>query len=112
MKIPVHYSLKVARKIADRINLPKQIANECVLESWSNCREQGLSILRFYPVSRKVVFAQQRNSDEIVIAYGHSSKFDNQSNMPSDEVWKDNICFKHNEIDKAVKFIENFLMGG
>lgn len=116
MKIPVHYSLKVARKIASKIDLPKEIARNCTIKSWSNCREQGLSISRFcgISISPQVVFAQQRNSDDIMVISGTVSDFDPSTNQPREDVWKREgamVHFAHNEIDKAAKHIEKVLTG-
>lgn len=113
MRIPVHYSLDVARKIVDKINLPKKIAKDCTLSSWSNGREQGLHINRFMiGFSPTVVIAQHRCSDDILVICGDRREFDIQTNHPSEELWDKNgarVHFRYNEIDKAVKYIEDFL---
>ena len=111
MKIPVHYSLKVVRAVISKINLPKEIAERCILESWSNGREQGHCIKCFPPTnSKSVVIAQQRNSDDILILCGNSLAFDIQTNQPSETIVQNSkICFRYNEVEKAAKHIKNFL---
>lgn len=118
MKIPVHYSLKVARKVVNKINLPKEIAKKCDVLSWSNCREQGLFIRKFEMgkggkgFGKGVAIAQQRNSEDILVVCGTSTDFDFQTHQPSDELWDRDgarVHFRYDEVDKAARYIENFL---
>jgi hypothetical protein len=112
MKIPVHHSLKVARKVVGLIDLPKDIANNCSIESWSNCREQGLFIDLYGKVfgdSKGVCIAENRNSDHILVIAGLHKNFDIQTNQPSEEDWKNRQLFDYNEHEKAARFIEGFL---
>lgn len=114
MKIPLHYSLKVARSVVSKIDLPKNIAKHCTVDSWANCREQGLCIsanVGNLNDWKKFVIAQQRNSDDILIVEGNYKMFDMQTNQPNDEVWeKGRAHFKYDQITNAVKFIENQIM--
>lgn len=114
MKIPIHYSLKVARAVVAKIDLPKEVAKNCDVESWSNGREQGLCIKKFFPLgeSKSIVVAQQRSSDDILIVAGTGSDFDFQTNHPSDDIWhKDGARthFNYNEKEKAARYIETLL---
>jgi hypothetical protein len=115
MKIPVHYSLKVARKVVAKIDLPAKVAKDCTVESWSNGREQGLCIKRFAipsTMSKQIVIAQQRSSDNILIVSGSQSDFDFQTNHPSDDVWVREGARTHflsNEVLKAARYIETLL---
>ena len=113
MKIPVHYSLKVARKVVAKINLPKEIAKECCVKSWGNCREQGLHIVKYGVKDGKgVAIAQQRSSDEILVVCGSDRDFDTQTYQPSDELWDRagaRTHFHYDEIEKAAKHIEKYL---
>ena len=114
MKIPVHYSLKVARKVVSKIDLPAKVAKDCTVESWSNGREQGLCIKRFAitTMSKQIVIAQQRSSDQILIVSGTPSDFDYQTNHPSDDIWPREGArthFNYNEIEKAARYIETLL---
>ena len=118
MKIPEHYSLKVARQVVNKIDLPKEIAKDCWVESWSNGREQGLHISRFMSgkngeTDRAINVAQQRWEDNIMVCWGKHSDFDYQTNQESDEVWNhQDKHFKYNEQDKAAKFIARYLSTG
>ena len=120
MKIPVHYSLKVARNVVSKIDLPKEIARGCWVESWSNGREQGLYISRLtIPsnsgkkiVSQGIVIAQQRSSDDILVVCGDAQYFDVQTHQPSDKLWEKEgarFHFHYKDVEKAAKHIEKFL---
>ena len=100
-------------RFLNKIDLPKEIARDCTLQSWSNGREQGLCISYFAPdlKSKMVVFAQQRSSDAILIVGGHPNDFC-INHQPSDALWvKDGarVTFDADDHDKAVKYIEKFL---
>jgi len=117
-KIGVHYSLIVAKKVVRELEkiLPEKIANDCLLESWSNGREQGLCI-EYAPTFngtnisnwKSVVIAQQRNRDDILIVHGLYKDFDTQTNQPNDEVWKDRVHFQYDGAKLAAKYIANVL---
>ena len=110
MKIPVHYSLKVARAVVAKIDLPKEVAKNCTVESWSNCREQGLCIKKYDDSSKAVLIAQQRSSDEILLVCGILRDFDFQTNQPSEELWNiGRVHFDPKDVKKAAKHIEKFL---
>jgi len=114
MKIPICSSLKVARKVVSKIDLPKEIARNCILESWSNGREQGLCIQNAngHPESwQKILIAEQRNSDDILVVFGPCIDFDITTNHPSDEVWKGRMNFRYDEFDKAAQFITDKIKG-
>lgn len=115
MKIPVHYSLKVARQVVSKIDLPKEIAENCEVKSYSNGREQGLFIYRFgfdCTQAQALTVAQQRSSDEILVVIGAGIDFDVATNSPSEKLWErdgSKNYFRYDEVDKAAKFIEEFL---
>ena len=93
MRIPLHYSLKVAHDVVKKIDLPKEIAGHCTVASWSNCREQGLCIdCSDGPIESwlKICIAQHRSSDNIVIIYGSYRNFDISTNSPNEAVWRNN----------------------
>lgn len=112
-KIEVHHSLVVARKVVSALEkiIPSKIAKDCRIKSWSNCREQGLCLEQFFTVNgtldgRKVVFAENRNSDEIVVIHGDNYDFDIQTNQPNDEVWsKNHKFFKPGDYNGVAKYI-------
>lgn len=113
-KIEVHYSLKVAMKVVRELEkiLPKEIAKECTIESWSNGREQGLCVEYSGAGStdnwKSVVIAQQRCSDEILVVCGRYTDFDVQTNHPNDEIWKNKVHFNYKGEKSAAKYILDF----
>jgi len=117
MKIPVHYSLKLARAVVAKIDLPKEVAKNCTVESWSNGSEQGLCIKKYDfsgagDKGKHIVVAQQRSSEQILIVAGPSRDFDFQTNQPSDDIWyKDGARthFDYNDVEKAARHIETLL---
>ena len=117
-KIPVHYSLVVARKVVRRLEkiLPEEIANNCTIESWSNGREQGLCVSFINGIVardwKSILIAQQRCSDNILIIYGNGKDFDISTNGPSERIWNnpDNrIEFHYDEVKEAAKYILDIL---
>jgi len=114
-KIEIHSSLLVAHKAVSALEkiLPKSIAKDLVIKSWSNGREQGLCLERSGSVEKiaidKIVFSEARNSDEILIVYGSRSDFDFQTNQPNDEIWESRMYFNRNDYSKAAEYIANLL---
>jgi len=112
MKIPLHYSLDVAMKVVNKINLPKEIAKNCDIQSWSNGREQGVCIHSTngnYETWSKIAIAQQRNSDSIMVISGRDVNFNIQTNMPDDEAWEKRKHFEYNEVKKAAEYITKII---
>jgi hypothetical protein len=114
-KIEIHPSLLVAHKVVSALEkiLPKSIAKDLTIKSWSNCREQGLCLERRGSVGKiaidKIVFSEARNSDEILVVYGFYSDFDMQTNQPTDERWGFRKYFKYNNYSETAEFIANLL---
>lgn len=121
MKIPFHPSLKVAWKVVKQIDLPKEVAKNCSVSSWSNCREQGLHIsyMDFHKIltgdsrdfSRGVNVAENRSSDDIVVICGTRFDFDNQTNQANEKCWENRKYFRYDKVDEAAKFIASYLTG-
>ena len=114
-KIEVHNSLIVARKVIRALEkiIPRTIAKECSLESWSNGREQGLC-LRYYPVdsflTKKFCISECRNSDSILVVHGSNNDFDLQTNQPSEEIYQKNRkYFDYQHFDEVARHILNIL---
>lgn len=129
MKIQYHNSLNVAHKVIKSLNKlventkihrnstvnpqynynkPTFLAKEIGLESWSNCREQGLCLkLTIGPPSTWTSFnmAENRNSDDIVIIKDVCGSIDNQTNQPSEEAWKNRKYFGYGKYDEAAEYI-------
>ena len=113
MKISMVWSLQVAHNVVDCINLPKKMADQVSIQSWSNGREQGLCVSTYFGGSdnwRKFCIAECRNSDNIVVNYGPSNNFDVTSNQPNEEVYKNSKYFKCGDYKGAAKFIKQEIM--
>ena len=80
----------------------------CV-ESYANCREQGFALASCY--DRKVVFSENRNSDDIVVYTGDCMTFEFNSNIPNEEAWENRKFFKPDQVEKAARFIVKYLEG-
>lgn len=92
MAIRWHAGLKVAHSVLRELRkLAKRTKSEIVVESWANCREQGLSFTNYDGYDpkemRQAVVAECRNSDQIVVVAGPKSEFLFTSNMPSEKLW-------------------------
>jgi hypothetical protein len=65
------------------------------VECWANCREQGYYLTvcppkefaSSYFTVPACVFAESRNSDQIVVVIGRHDNFDITTNMPTDACW-------------------------
>ena len=77
-----------------------------LIETYANYREQGFALST---LSSKVVFSKNHNSDNIVVYFGHSSEFERNSNIPSEDVYEIRKFFMYNEHEKAAKFILRYL---
>jgi len=88
-----HYSLVHSEKVlkALRKAMPKEISKDVTVDCWSNGREQGFHLSRYShspEPNLELVFAQQRNSDMVLVVVGKSLDFDITTNQPSDEIWE------------------------
>lgn len=111
MSIRCHNSLKVAKKVLTQINkiIPADIAKRCYVESYANCREQGLSIVNLHSLtSKRVCFSEHRNSDDIVVYKGESLEFNVGSNIPPEKVYRKARYFRYNDAKGAADFIINY----
>ena len=114
MKIRVCDSLEVARTVINLVDLPENIARECEVSSWSNCREQGLHVNRYGTgdTDRAINVSQCRSSDSIAVFWGKRRDFDNQTNQETEEVYRNQSrYFRYDETHEAATFIANFLKG-
>ena len=110
-----HYSLVHSEKVLKAIRkaMPKSISKDIHVDCWSNGREQGFHLSRYshsLEPSLSLVFAQQRNSDMVLVVAGTSRDFDVTTNQPSDEIWETGRKeFNHDE--EAVFHIIKHLVG-
>ncbi len=89
MPLHRHYSLEHSDKVLKQI--AKALAKsklQIVVDQWANGREQGYHLSVSGPdAQRDCCFAQQRNSDTVVVVFGKPRQFDITTNMPDDEAW-------------------------
>lgn len=98
-----------ARKVLTEVkrlirNTKHGIGEDCAfIEVYENGREHGFAIDICDDV--KVAFAENRNSDHIVVYTGSRHDFERNTNIPSEEVFDSRKFFAYNEIEKAAQFI-------
>lgn len=109
MKIEKHNSLVHATKVLALVKeaLKGLKGRNPTLEVWANGREQGYALRQYQiDVSRMVVFAESRGSEQIVVISGSVFQFDHSSNQPSDELWASKSARRHFSSDlEAAKHI-------
>jgi hypothetical protein len=84
------------------------------LEVYTNCREQGFALHRYTgdrTADRKVAFSEHRRSDMIAVYFGGREDFEFNTNIPSDEVYKNARFFQYDQHEKAAKFVLDWLAG-
>lgn len=92
MRIRYTQSLQVAHKVRLALDklVPISMAKNMWIESWANCREQGLC---FNYGQYKAVTSECRGSDSIIVIVGKSMDFNNQTNQPSEKIWSEARTF-------------------
>jgi hypothetical protein len=83
-----------------RKHLPTKVG---YLYPWCNGREQGFHLVCD---GLAVCFAENRNSDSIVVYAGENVSFDITTYQPSEDLWKNRQLFDNEVL--AVKFIVDF----
>jgi hypothetical protein len=92
-----HYSLITADLVVAylRRTIHKAWTDKVELSVWSNGREQGYFVDRErldtegIGKSPAAVFAQQRNSDQVVVVVGDREQFDFQTHQPDEKLWSE-----------------------
>ena len=97
----------VALGVLKYVKVPK---NDVVVQTYSNCREQGLFLSRWFTnQERAVSFAENRNSDDIVVQFGVRSDFDSYGVL-NEKAYKTNKkYFNYNQHEEAGTFITKWL---
>ena len=102
MKIKKHYSVihsdLVLKLIKKRLSKGK---GEIEVDQWSNGREQGYSLFVSTPSSLKcarINFAQQRNSDNMVVMCGDLINFDITTHQPNNDLWNKQHHYSNDEV--------------
>lgn len=104
-------SLQVADTVLSALAIihGEQRENYINVECWANCREQGYHITNL-DTDKAVNVGQCRRSDEIIVGFGKSGDFDNQTNQWSEEVYNTKKYFKYDEAYNAAEFIHDWLI--
>ena len=101
-----------ARKVLAEVKrLAKSSKDDSIIgiEVYANCREQGFALASCD--DRKVAFAENRNSDDIVVYFGSRKDFDFNTNIPSDAVWAKRKFYRYDKPHSAAAFIVGYLEG-
>ena len=83
--------LKVASAVLEELRELFSIAPKgmtAYIESYSNGREQGYCLQYYNKKMYSFSFAENRNSDDIVVYSGESSDFNTGGNIPSDKIYR------------------------
>lgn len=102
MPLETHYSLAHSNVVLKIVRSAlRKTSQRIVVEAWSNGREQGYYLSGHISSSRGCCFAQQRNSDTIVVVFGKTTEFDVTTNMPSDKLWQKMVELYPDEVAAA-----------
>lgn len=102
MPLETHYSLEHSNKVLKIVEKAlRKTKQRITVEAWSNGREQGYYLSGHLAGGRGCCFAQQRNSDSIVVVFGKTTEFDVTTNMPNDERWQKMVELYPDEIAAA-----------
>ena len=105
--LPARKVLKVIKRLAREAGEHGIGEDMIFVESYDNGREHGFALSSWEGC--KLAFAENRNSDHIVVYTGKSGDFDHNSNIPSEKSFDERTYFDYNETDKAARFIFNTL---
>ena len=76
------------------------------VESYSNCREQGLY---FRGPAGCCSVAENRNSDSIVVYPGRRCDFEMGGNVPKGLAWEQRRYFNYDQHKEAAKFVLDYI---
>jgi len=111
-KIDIPDSIGVACKIFRLFDqqLTQRTADETIFALFSNCREQGISLVN-YITGKQVLFSLDRHGGDIVVYYGFSDEYDDSSNLPKTEkVWERAKYFGLDDYEGVVSFLREWLL--
>jgi len=100
----IYRTMKMADDVLKIVKKELNKKKRYYLEFYENGREHGYAITDF---NIKIVFSENRNSDDVVVYYAESNKFSMQGNIPDEEVYKDKKFFQN--IEDAAKYIIKYL---
>lgn len=110
MKVEKVYSLQVADRVLEEITkLAKKVERDLPVDVrvWSNGREQGYHLTAG---DNAVVFAENRNSDHILVVVGDKMDFDISTNMPNNKIWEDAMMYPGAKPAHAAQMIMQHLL--
>lgn len=84
----------------------EELWRECIVEPYLNGRENGFAV-SFR--DEKVVFSENRNSDNIVVYTGKSYEFSMQGNGLTEEIYRNSKFFNYDRYLEAAEFCLKFL---
>jgi hypothetical protein len=107
----------VALEVLKHVKLKR---DDVMVNTYSNCREQGLFLIQGFGLhegckigqERAISFAEHRNSDNIVVQFGLQDDFNDYGVFKTEEKYQ--TCkkyFGYNEHEKAGEFITKWLKG-
>jgi hypothetical protein len=97
----------------ERILEKKSNAGGLWVETYKNGRENGYALIySFGIVFRKIAFAENRNSDDIVLYKGAISDFSNAGNIPSAAIYGKRELIGGSKINKAAQIAVKFVLIG
>ncbi len=98
---------------------PNNLKGWLQVSIYENCRERGYHVSNSYLAEwdrggmRAVSFSENRNSDDIVVYFGTTDTFDDNTHIPDEETYK---CHRHffsyRDFDGAAKSILSYLIEG
>lgn len=102
--LPMHYSLKVARKLLNAVSrkAPVEAKKVFTVKTYCNGREQGYALAYMKGFrSMAISFAQNRNSDSIVVYCGAI----NFNDIPTEETYRAAKYFDSDAMGEAVEYV-------
>ena len=113
MRISKDSKLGVAMSVLRKIDVK---ANDVGIDMYSNCREQGFFVTSFHKncpdiLNRRAVsFAENRNSDDIIVQFGNKNDFNDYGIFKSDEMYEKNKkYFRYDDAEGAAEFVSKWL---
>ena len=92
-------------------DLDHDFLRKCYVEPYLNGREQGFAITSLLN-QKKVVWSENRNSDDFVVYADKSYAFSMQGNTPTEEIWEKRKYFAYDEYLAVAKYVLEELRKG
>ena len=113
MKIAKDSKIGVALAVLKAIPMKAKDVN---VRTYSNCREQGFFLVSYHKSQpclnrRAVSFAENRNSDDIIVQYAIENDFNEYGVISEGLYYKAKRHFNVGEFEEAGKFVAQWLSG-